>query len=337
VPAACEVLVLARAPCREGPRRPRRERRHAPRVATRSGVRGGPDPQKRCPRRRAGRDATSHTDPWKDGSLHGVHGPGLAGGVGSPPESVRLNELSTRYVFWAEEVRADPGEEGVAVRIFATNPTEAQGFWMGLRIDPGGGKDPELTVEGTATGPARYDQFLYQAPRARPRERRRRDSISTPAPPFGFRFPAGRRPARRLRHRGRSSRRARGTSIRVDLDGFGSPPALDASRSSKGIGPSPSNAESWMDGSSSAIARAAGGRPGGPRSSWAPGPWAPKEQRPWAPRTPSPRHRPVVANAAEYTGIRIERDGREDRRDPRRAYDVLRRPAGTGRAPLPRV
>ncbi len=85
-----------------------------------------------------------------------------AEGLESIPASCRLNESDSTYQYWAEVVRAEPGAEDVPIRIFATNPQEAQGLSIVLRIDPASVRIRDLTIEGTQSEAIGPDLFIYQ-------------------------------------------------------------------------------------------------------------------------------------------------------------------------------
>jgi len=79
-----------------------------------------------------------------------------------PPPALPEGISAEDFVFWAEDVRVEPGAKGAGIRIFATNPVETNGFSMGLRIDPKAAPIRELSIAGTASERARPDHFLWQ-------------------------------------------------------------------------------------------------------------------------------------------------------------------------------
>lgn len=134
--------------------------------------------------------ATSHVDPWTS-SLFTVYTlRGVLGGIEAPPVSCRVNELSGKYVVWAEDVNAEPGDRSVPLRIYCTNPDELQNAQIAFRIDPALARIRSLTLEGTASERAVYDQFLYQR-HVLDRGETACGILFDSVPPYGILFPAG--------------------------------------------------------------------------------------------------------------------------------------------------
>ena len=107
----------------------------------------------------------SYSDPWSSSLFTVYTVQGSVGSVDTAPSSCRLNESSDVVVFWAEEVRAEPGASGIPIRIFITNPFALHGVQVALRIDPAFVRIQRLSV-GPAAEAAQYDTFMYQGQRS---------------------------------------------------------------------------------------------------------------------------------------------------------------------------
>jgi hypothetical protein len=106
-------------------------------------------------------DAVTFTDSFTS-DLYTVYTvQGRVDGTEAQPASCRLNEQSGLYVYRAEEVRAAPGSRMVPVRVFATNPTIAQGMQIAFRIDPALAAIRELSIDGMASEEYALE-FMYQ-------------------------------------------------------------------------------------------------------------------------------------------------------------------------------
>jgi hypothetical protein len=84
---------------------------------------------------------------------------GEQGEVRSLASQCRLNEFSETFVLRAEDVRARPGQQGLPMRIFLTNPEPIQGLQLALRLDPALGRIRDLSLNGTVTAALGYEFF----------------------------------------------------------------------------------------------------------------------------------------------------------------------------------
>jgi len=134
--------------------------------------------------------ASYYEDPWSSDLFTTYTLQASLGGVDSLPVSCRLNETSDVFVIWAEDVRAEPGAAGVAVRLFCTNPKDVRGIDVGLRIDPTAAAIRRLSLDGTASQAALADFFLYQDHVLDTGETRAGIGFDF-APPFGHLLPRG--------------------------------------------------------------------------------------------------------------------------------------------------
>jgi len=82
-------------------------------------------------------------------------------GVETLPTTCLLNELSNVFRYWGEEVRAEPGDKSVPIRIYATYPEITQGIQMGLRGDPSLVHIRGISLAGTVIETL-YEYFFYQ-------------------------------------------------------------------------------------------------------------------------------------------------------------------------------
>ena len=134
--------------------------------------------------------ATSHDDPLRTDLFTIYTVRGRKDGVETLPSSCRVNELSDRFLLWADDVRAVPGQARVEVPFFITNPEPLSGLQVALRVDPAGARISELSVDGTASDSAQYDYFAYQKT-VLDRGETAAGLLFDHTPPKGFLFPPG--------------------------------------------------------------------------------------------------------------------------------------------------
>ncbi len=169
--------------------------------------------------------AQSFDDPFRSDLLTIYTLRASAGGLEAPLASCRLNEMSREFVFWAEEVRAEPGDFGVPIRIFGTNPEAAWAFSIGIRVDPTLAKITKLTLDQTACEAANYDQFMYQTHVLGKGETAAAILFNT-VPPYGPLYPSGADSHILTVIVNVKSGVPRGSIIPVDVGAFGSPKLL---------------------------------------------------------------------------------------------------------------
>jgi hypothetical protein len=124
-------------------------------------------------------------------------------------------------VYWAEDVRAEPGAAKVPVRILATNPEPCFGFSISLRIDPALAEIDSLTIDGTASD-EEADWFHYQPLDLIPGETSAGIMFDM-KPPYGFFFLPGADQHVLTVLANIRPETPEGTVIQVELGTFGSP------------------------------------------------------------------------------------------------------------------